>query len=233
MTTATRSVYAQNGTLYDYATGEALRAATPAEQAASDAEGRPLVATGVIEVRDVWGLAACETLDDLCRYLRSPLAASDLTDNDFCDLPTYGGQPPADTYGIWSWDATRLLVGEGQGDLAIVPRVSYDRLTDDQITALRDESGVAGDTATVADCDAATEGDYDARVRIAGVLQSAIEAATPTDRTRTTRTVYAQSGTLYDYATGEALRPATPEEQAASDAEVAAGHPEGVIEVVE
>lgn len=36
-------------------------------------------------------------------------------------------------------------------------------------------------------------------------------------------------GTLHNYDTGEALRPATAEELAASDAEMAAGRPEGVI----
>lgn len=38
-------------------------------------------------------------------------------------------------------------------------------------------------------------------------------------------------GDLHDYTTGEYIRPATAAEKAASDAEVAAGHPEGVITV--
>lgn len=37
-------------------------------------------------------------------------------------LPTFGGDEPADTTGVWSWDADRLLVGEGRADLQIVPR---------------------------------------------------------------------------------------------------------------
>ena len=32
---------------------------------------------------------------------------------DVTDLPTYGGEEPDDTIGVWSWDATSLLVGEG------------------------------------------------------------------------------------------------------------------------
>lgn len=29
---------------------------------------------------------------------------------DLCNLPTYGGEAPADTNGIWSWDADSILV---------------------------------------------------------------------------------------------------------------------------
>ncbi|WP_026332133.1 hypothetical protein [Thioalkalivibrio sp. ALE16] len=32
------------------------------------------------------------------------------------DLPNYGGDEPEDTQGIWSWDETRLLIGEGGPD---------------------------------------------------------------------------------------------------------------------
>ena len=37
---------------------------------------------------------------------------------DMTDLPTFGGEAPADTSGIWSWDETRLLVE----DMRIVKR---------------------------------------------------------------------------------------------------------------
>mgnify|MGYP001558570730 CR=1 FL=1 len=30
---------------------------------------------------------------------------------DWTSLPTFGGADPGNTVGIWSWDATRLLVG--------------------------------------------------------------------------------------------------------------------------
>lgn len=29
---------------------------------------------------------------------------------DLCNLPTYGGEAPNDTTGIWSWDADSVLV---------------------------------------------------------------------------------------------------------------------------
>jgi hypothetical protein len=29
---------------------------------------------------------------------------------DLCNLPTFGGAAPADTAGIWSWDADSVLV---------------------------------------------------------------------------------------------------------------------------
>ena len=41
---------------------------------------------------------------------------------DMTSLPNFGGPEPADTTGIWSWDATRLLVGDGSADLEIVER---------------------------------------------------------------------------------------------------------------
>ena len=46
--------------------------------------------------------------------------------------------------------------------------------------------------------------------------------------TTTHRAIY---GDLMDYTTGDYIRPATAEEKAASDAEVAAGHNEGLITV--
>lgn len=44
-------------------------------------------------------------------------------DDDWHDLPTFGGTDPADTsYPIWSWDAERLLVGESAEALEIIGR---------------------------------------------------------------------------------------------------------------
>lgn len=37
------------------------------------------------------------------------------------DLPTFGGEEPESTIGVWSWDEDRLLVGEGY-DWRIVDR---------------------------------------------------------------------------------------------------------------
>jgi hypothetical protein len=41
---------------------------------------------------------------------------------DWTSLPVFGGDDPQDTQGVWSWDATRLLVGSCSSDLRIVPR---------------------------------------------------------------------------------------------------------------
>tara|TARA_B100000745_G_C20070223_1_gene365298 strand:+ start:306 stop:521 length:216 start_codon:yes stop_codon:yes gene_type:complete len=38
------------------------------------------------------------------------------------DLPTFGGEGPACTLGVWSWDETRLLIGTCNDDLEIVRR---------------------------------------------------------------------------------------------------------------
>ena len=38
------------------------------------------------------------------------------------ECPTFGGDEPEDTAGVWSWDETHLLVGEGWGGLEIVAR---------------------------------------------------------------------------------------------------------------
>lgn len=45
---------------------------------------------------------------------------------DWTNLPTFGGAEPQDTVEIWSWDATRLLVGYCAADLAIVDRAEHE-----------------------------------------------------------------------------------------------------------
>ncbi|MBU1067461.1 hypothetical protein KKE60_06715 [Patescibacteria group bacterium] len=42
------------------------------------------------------------------------------------DLPTFGGDEPRYTEGVWSWDAERLLVGENLDCLRIVTRDEWD-----------------------------------------------------------------------------------------------------------
>src|SRR5690606_24912295 len=44
------------------------------------------------------------------------------SEREMSDLPTFGGEPPADTSGVWSWDETRILTQTASGDLRIVPR---------------------------------------------------------------------------------------------------------------
>lgn len=43
---------------------------------------------------------------------------------DMTSLPTFGGEEPTDTSGVWSYDPTRLLVDgtDGTADYKIVPR---------------------------------------------------------------------------------------------------------------
>ena len=43
-------------------------------------------------------------------------------DPDWSSLPTFGGPPPADPRGVWSWDETHLLVGPRPGTLKLIPR---------------------------------------------------------------------------------------------------------------
>ena len=44
------------------------------------------------------------------------------SDPDWSSLPTFGGAPPADPRGVWSWDETHLLVGPRHGTLKLTPR---------------------------------------------------------------------------------------------------------------
>ncbi len=37
-------------------------------------------------------------------------------------LPTFGGDEPTDTSGVWSWDATRAIVGSCRSDIEIITR---------------------------------------------------------------------------------------------------------------
>jgi hypothetical protein len=41
---------------------------------------------------------------------------------DMTELPTFGGEEPRDTHGVWSWDNERLLVGDCIADFRIVAR---------------------------------------------------------------------------------------------------------------
>ena len=72
-----------------------------------------------------------ETLDQLFDVLRSNPTADEAealglpTAHGECDwtsLPTFGGDEPADTREVWSWDAGRMIVGSCAGDITIVDR---------------------------------------------------------------------------------------------------------------
>jgi len=62
-------------------------------------------------------IATATDLDELLEALRTIEAAlDDATTMDtlieVAELPVYGGEAPASTIGVWSWDSTRLLVGD-------------------------------------------------------------------------------------------------------------------------
>ena len=62
-------------------------------------------------------IATVTNIDELCDYLNEHG-----TDGiDSTELPTFGGTEPADTRGVFSWDATNMLVERSSG-WSIVPR---------------------------------------------------------------------------------------------------------------
>jgi len=78
---------------------------------------------------DEWQAAvnACETLEQLLETLIEALACLPGRNwwpvwNRICEMPKLGGDRPADTDGVWSWDETRLLVSDGMGGFMIVDR---------------------------------------------------------------------------------------------------------------
>lgn len=65
---------------------------------------------------------ACTNLDALLAVIKT---IEDET-VDFTSLPTFGGDEPRDTMGVWSWDATRLIVGACRSDFEIVDRADHE-----------------------------------------------------------------------------------------------------------
>lgn len=47
-------------------------------------------------------------------------------DNDWTDLPTFGGEPIEDTTAVWSWDEHYKIVGTHSGDVNLAPRDECD-----------------------------------------------------------------------------------------------------------
>jgi hypothetical protein len=66
------------------------------------------------------------TLDSLLASMRSGALSG--CDADWTDLPNYGGTTPENTVGVWSWDETRLLVGECSDDLVLMNRADCEYL---------------------------------------------------------------------------------------------------------
>ena len=72
-------------------------------------------------------MKAPKNLDQLFDYLvegivwdGAPMDSTKSNAIDWTSLPTFGGHELADTSGIWSWDATRMLVGTCVDDLEII-----------------------------------------------------------------------------------------------------------------
>lgn len=70
-----------------------------------------------------------ESITDLDDLYRKMLADHPSTLNRFgqwsSDLPNFGGEEPDDTDGVWSWDETRLIIGEFAGNLEIITREEF------------------------------------------------------------------------------------------------------------
>lgn len=69
-------------------------------------------------------LTLAEYLRDGIEWDGAPLAHGEV---DWTSLPTFGGEAPRDTTGVWSWDADDLLVGRCADELEIVSRSDYSR----------------------------------------------------------------------------------------------------------
>jgi len=67
---------------------------------------------------------AIDSLDDLLQVVNEYHDILDAFTS--CDLPTFGGIEPDSTVGIYSWDATRLLVPGDESHWVLIERDAYD-----------------------------------------------------------------------------------------------------------
>ena len=69
-------------------------------------------------------IAAATSLTALMQALRDTrsLTSEEQDEINWTDLQTFGGDEPASTAEVWSWDADSLLVGTCADDLEIVSR---------------------------------------------------------------------------------------------------------------
>ena len=58
--------------------------------------------------------------DEAARIEQSP---DDIVRMDL--LPTFGGDEPSNTLGVWSWDPECVLVGDGWDDLQLMSRAEF------------------------------------------------------------------------------------------------------------
>jgi hypothetical protein len=67
---------------------------------------------------ELWHAMIANTWDG-ASWGGAPMAHGKL---DWASMPTFGGDEPEDTGGVWSWDKTHLLVGSCADDLEIIAR---------------------------------------------------------------------------------------------------------------
>lgn len=67
-------------------------------------------------------IKTASSLYDLMVVLQEMDDDQNLLEQALCDLPTFGGEAPRDTTGVFSWDARNLLVQDTNGEWDIVAR---------------------------------------------------------------------------------------------------------------
>lgn len=70
-------------------------------------------------------ISAATSLTALLAALRDTrnLTSDDRDEIDWTSLQTFGGDEPASTSGVWSWDAGSMIIGTCASDIKIVSRV--------------------------------------------------------------------------------------------------------------
>lgn len=67
-------------------------------------------------------IGGCKNLVELCETINSAESAF-LDAVDFSDLPTFGGETPADTTDVYSWDQNSLMVSmDGGSKMKVISR---------------------------------------------------------------------------------------------------------------
>lgn len=59
---------------------------------------------------------------EYCRSVGLPVRKGEC---DTTSLPTFGGNEPENTQGVWSWDETHMIVGTCPSDMEIVSRAAF------------------------------------------------------------------------------------------------------------
>ncbi len=65
---------------------------------------------------------APENLNELFQMMKSEDQILNELYHDWSSLPTFGGDEPKSTIGIWSWDEKNMIIGTCANDIQMVPR---------------------------------------------------------------------------------------------------------------